>query len=58
MIEEKYPYASITIHLTDGEGDFHKVYEQTIPLNYVGKNDPQWLKKVIALINGLETKNV
>ena len=58
MLEQNYDYARITICLTDGIESGHTVYEQTIPLTIVGKRDPQWVQKVIALIDGLETKNV
>ena len=55
---KKYEYATITIHLTDVVEDSHKVYEQTFPLFAVSQYETQWLKKVIAIINGLELKNV
>jgi len=55
---KKYEYATITIHLTNVVDDAHKVYEQTFPLFAVSQYEAHWLKKVIAIINGLEVKNV
>ena len=55
---KQYEYATITIHLTDAVDDSNKVYEQTVPLYAVSQYEVHWLKKVIAIINGLELKNV
>jgi len=55
----EYSMISIDIRLyNDNMEDDYVVYKQTIPVNVLQKNNPNWLEKIIATVNGLEVPNV
>lgn len=55
----EYDFVSIDIRLTNLDGDnSYSAYKQTIPVSVLSYNDPQWLAKIIAIVNKLEVKNV
>jgi hypothetical protein len=55
----KYEFAKIEISLCNKDEDYEiHVYQQTLFLDALMQNNPNWLNKVIAVVNDLEVKNV
>jgi len=49
-------FATIEIHVTSDEDDDKKLYLQAFDLDYLMNTNPNWLSKVIAIMNDLEVK--
>ena len=54
----EYPFVNIRIDICSNDLDYSvRVYEQRILNDWIMKKDPNWLPKIIAIINNLESKN-
>ena len=54
----EYPFVNIRIDICSNDlEDSVRVYEQRILNDWIIKKDPNWLPKIIAIINNLESKN-
>jgi len=51
-------FVTIEIHVTSNDEDDRRVYLQSFDLDYLMNTNPNWLSKVIAVMNDLEVKNV
>ena len=49
-------FVTIEIHVTSDEDDDKKLYLQAFDLDYLMNTNPNWLSKVIAIMNDLEVK--
>jgi hypothetical protein len=49
-------FVTIEIHVTSDEDDDKKLYLQAFDLDYLMNTNPNWLSKVIAIMNDLDVK--
>ena len=49
-------FVTIEIHVTSDEDDDKKLYLQAFDLDYLMNTNPNWLSKVIAIMNDLGVK--
>ena len=49
-------FVTIEIHVTSDEDDDKKIYLQAFDLDYLMNTNPNWLSKVIAIMNDLDVK--
>ena len=51
----EYPFVNIRIDICKEEdGESVKVYEQRTLIDFLKQNNPDWLAKIIAIVNNLE----
>ena len=49
-------FVTIEIHVTSDEDDDKRLYLQAFDLDYLMNTNPNWLSKVIAIMNDLGVK--